>query len=63
MSNLKSLRGAANLTQAALSQKSGISRRTIEKYEQNQNDLKNARAHIVISLADALGVEPKKLIE
>ena len=63
MNNLKQLREYAELTRAALAEKSGISERTIEMYEQGRNNLKNARAHIVLALARALNVEPERLWE
>jgi len=63
MNNVKQLRKAAGMSRAALAKKSGIGERTIEMYEQNRRDLKNARAHIVLALAKALDVEPERLWE
>jgi DNA-binding transcriptional regulator YiaG len=56
------LRMAAGLTQQQLADKSGVSIRTLQKYECGDNDPANAQAKIVIALAEALGVEPKELI-
>lgn len=62
MTPLKSLRTAAGLTQAQLAIKAGISKRTLEQYENGRNDTANAQAHIIIKLADALNVHPRELI-
>ena len=63
MNHLKELREAAKLTQAALADKSGVNLRTIQNYEIDKSDLSNARAHIVLAIAKALGGEPEKLWE
>lgn len=52
-----------NLTAANLSELSKVSKRTIEQYTSGRYDLGNARSHITIALADALGVHPRDLID
>jgi ribosome-binding protein aMBF1 (putative translation factor) len=61
-SHIATARQAAGMTQAQLSKKSGVSIRTLQKYECGDNDPANAQAKIIIALAKALGVEPKELI-
>ena len=63
MNKLKQFRESANLTQLALSQISGVNIDTIQNMEINRVSIKNARAHIVVSLANALGVKPEELWE
>ena len=55
-------RRAAGLTRQQLSKKSGISLGTIKEYEQRRNNINNARAVIVVDLADALGVPVQKIL-
>lgn len=52
-----------NLTAQALSDLSGVSRRTIEQYMSGRRIIGNAQAHIVIDIADALQVHPRDLID
>ncbi len=59
---LKRLRIYAGLTQRQLSEETGVSLRMIQLYEQGQNDISRAQAHVVISLARALGCEAGELI-
>ena len=60
---LKEIMLAKGVTVKKLSELSGVSPRTIEQYTCGRAVLRNARAHIVISLAEALDVPPKDLIE
>ena len=63
MSNkIKTARENAELTQKQLSEKSGVSIRTLQKYETGENNPANAKARIIIALAEALGIEAKELI-
>lgn len=55
----RTLRG---LSQQQLADKANVSVRTIQSYEIAQRTTANAQAHIIIKLADALGVHPKELI-
>ena len=59
--NLKRLRMYAKLTQKELSEKSGVSLRMIQLYEQGQNDMKRAQAETVLALADALHCDIRSL--
>lgn len=59
---LEVARRAAGLTRQQLSKKSGISLGTIKEYEQRRNNINNARAVIVVDLADALGVPVQKIL-
>lgn len=61
-SQLKRLRMYAGLTQKQLSEKSGVSQRMIEQYEQGRKDLGRASAVSVINLADALGCEVRDIL-
>lgn len=54
VNNLAYRRTLAGLSQQQLANLSGISKRTIEKYEQGENDINNARVNIVFKLAQAL---------
>jgi DNA-binding transcriptional regulator YiaG len=59
---IKALREVVGLSQQQLADKSGVSIRTLQKYECGDNNPANAQAWIIIALAEALGVEPKELI-
>ena len=61
-SQLKRIRMYVGLTQKQLSEKSGVSQRMIEQYEQGRKDLSRASAASVISLADALGCEAREIL-
>lgn len=62
MNKIKSIRESRNLSQSQLAKKAGISVRTLQKYEQEQNNPANAQAKLIIAIAEALEVEPKELI-
>lgn len=53
--NLELLRTRAGLSQAMLSQISGVSLRSIQMYEQRQNDISKAQYNILNALARTLG--------
>jgi DNA-binding transcriptional regulator YiaG len=61
-SKVKAHRIANSLSQSELSDKSGVSIRTLQKYECGDNDPSNAHAKIIVALASALGVDPKDII-
>lgn len=63
MSNLKDLRQAAGLSQRELAEKSGVSFRMIQYYEQGANDINKAAFETGVALAEALGCDPKELLE
>lgn len=60
---LKSLREQAGLSQAELSEKSGVSLRSIQMYEQKNKDINKAQMISVIRLARALGCSAEDLLE
>lgn len=60
---LKRLRKYAHMTQKMLSERSGVSLRMIQLYEQGQNDLSKAQVTVVLNLAQALGCQVRDLIE
>lgn len=62
MSNLKRIRELRNLTQAELSDKSGVNIRMIQYYEQGAKDIKKGNVMAVLSLADALGCDIRDII-
>lgn len=57
MSNLKKKRKAAKMTQRELAERSGLSLRTLQYYEQGVLDINKAAAATVFRLAWALGCE------
>lgn len=52
---LKEIREKKNLTQAQLSEKSGVNLRMIQKYEQGDRDISGAKVSTALALAEALG--------
>lgn len=62
MSNLKRIRELRNLTQAELSEKSGVNIRMIQHYEQGTKDIKKGNVMTVLSLADALRCDVRDII-
>lgn len=60
---IQRLRKYAKLTQKELSEKSGVSLRMIQLYEQGQNDLKKAQAEVVYMLAKALNTTVEELLD
>lgn len=63
MSNLKTIRNKANLSQSKLANKSGINVRMIQQYEQGNKDINKAQALTVYRLSVALNCEMKELLE
>ena len=63
MSNLKTARVGAGLSQGQLAKASGVSVRMIQYYEQGVKDINKAAVITVLKLADALGVDVRELIE
>ena len=61
--NLKRIRAAYGCTQAELAQKSGVTLRSIQMYEQRNKDINKASAESVYRLAKALGCAMEDLIE
>jgi transcriptional regulator with XRE-family HTH domain len=62
MSALKEMREKRGLTQASLSEKSGVNLRLIQAYEQEYKDIKRAQVQTVIQLADALRCDVRDII-
>lgn len=60
---LKTIRKARGFTQQELSEVSGVTLRMIQLYEQRRNNINEASAASVISLANALGCQPIDLME
>ncbi|MDU6263694.1 MAG: helix-turn-helix transcriptional regulator [Anaerocolumna aminovalerica] len=63
VSKLKKARILRGLTQAQLSELSGVPTKCIGNYEQNRRDLNNAKAIIVYRLASALGCDMVELLD
>ena len=63
MSKLKSYREQRGLSQSGLADRSGISVRMIQHYEQGDKDINKAAVQTVKKLADALNVKIEDLIE
>lgn len=61
-SKLKSRRKALRYTQRELSERTGISIRMIQFYEQGVRDLGHASANTVVKLADVLECDVRDLI-
>lgn len=60
---LKRVRDAAGLSQSELAKKSGVSLRSIQMYEQRQNDIDKAQGHTLYKLSVALGCDMDDLLE
>ena len=61
--NLKRIRTAYGFTQAGLAERSGVSLRSIQMYEQRNKNINKASADSMYSLAKALGCTMEDLIE
>ena len=63
MSNgIKTLRRAAKLTQKQLADAAGIDIRNLQRYESGEFDVQNMGLSVAVKIADALGVDAKKLL-
>lgn len=62
MSKLKIMREQKLMTQAELSDKSGVNIRMIQHYEQGAKDIKKGNVMTVLSLAEALGCDIRDII-
>lgn len=60
---LKKIREAAGLSQNDLAAKSGVSLRSIQMYEQRNNDIDKAQGHTLYKLSMALGCDVEDLME
>lgn len=63
MANLAQIRLAINLSQSELAHISGISLRSIQMYEQRNNDINKAQLNRLLALARALGCRVEELLE
>ena len=63
MSNLKRIRTGFGLSQAKLSNLSGVNVRMIQHYEQGVKDINKAQAITLYKLAQALNCKMEMLIE
>ena len=61
--NLKRIRTAYGFTQAELAERSGVSLRSIQMYEQRNKNINKASADTMYSLAKAMGCTMEDLIE
>lgn len=62
-SKLQSIRKSRGLSQSQLAKLAGVTPRVIQCYEIGARQISQGQAHIVIKLADALGVHPRELME
>ena len=56
------MRRAAKLTQKQLADAAGINIRNMQRYESSEFDVANMRLSVAVKIADALGVDAKKLL-
>lgn len=61
-SRLKFMRELKGMTQASLSEKSGVSQRNIQAYEQGYKDINKAQVVTVLQLAEALDCDVYEII-
>lgn len=61
--NLKQLRTLSGMSQAELAEQSGISKRTIQQYEQRQKDINKAQSETLLKLSRALNCRMEELLE
>lgn len=59
---IKTLRRAAKLTQKQLADVAGIDIRNLQRYESGEFDVANMSLSVAVKIADALGVDAKKLL-
>ena len=63
MSNLKKIREEKKITQAKLSEISGVNLQMIQKYEMGVRDINKAQGITLYALAQVLGCEIEDLLE
>lgn len=63
MTNLKRIRTEKDITQAALAERSGVSLRTLQDYEQGRKPINGAAALTVLRIAKELNVTVEDLLE
>lgn len=64
MNTLREYMNAAGISSVReLATRSGVSRRSLEQYSCGRYPWSNARGKLLVAVADALGIHPRKLIE
>lgn len=63
MNNLKRIREEKNITQAKLSEVSGVNLQMIQKYEQGVKDINKAQGITLHNIAQALNCKIEDLLE
>lgn len=63
MNVLKAILAERNMTLKQLAGLSGVSKRTLDPYLSGKAEWKNARASILLSVADALEIDPHALVQ
>lgn len=63
MTNLKRIRTAAGLSQSQFAEKTGVSVRTIQHYEQGARDINKAQGLTLLTFARALNVTIEDILE
>lgn len=63
VTRLKTIREAAGFSQSELAKVSGVSKRSIQMYEQRKNDIDKAQGQILYKLAVTLGCSIEDLLE
>ena len=63
MTNLKTRRMAAGLSQSGLAKETGVSVRTIQQYEQRQKDINKASVERLLAFAKRLYCDVEDLME
>lgn len=61
-SRLKEMREKKNLSQSQLAEKSGVSLRAIQAYEQGYKDINKGQVVSVLALADALDCNIREIL-
>lgn len=62
LNGIKALRRAAKLTQKQLADAAGLDIRNLQRYESGEFDIANMSLSVAVKIADALGVDAKKLL-
>ena len=63
MNYVKYLLLEKKMTTQALADLAGVNKRSLEPYITGKASWRNARAHMLLSVADALGVDPRDLVD
>lgn len=63
MSRLKEIRERSGMSQAKLSEVSGVNKRMIQHYEQGFKDINHGQAIILRKLSEALGCKIEDIME